>query len=107
MLSSDWEYLVRSVFFGKYCRKSPFVFSFEPRCQGLCGSQKYTFTSVATVKSLCLAISSPRSQVNDRRRVAGSFRTCLLNAPTTSAVSLLGILISMTKRDWRSTRVAM
>jgi hypothetical protein len=22
------------------CRKRPFVFSFEPRCQGLCGSQK-------------------------------------------------------------------
>jgi RNA polymerase sigma factor (sigma-70 family) len=30
----------RPVFFGKYCRNSPFVFSFEPRCQGLCGSQK-------------------------------------------------------------------
>jgi hypothetical protein len=36
------------------------VFSFVPRCQGLCGSQKYTFTFVATVKLLCLAISSPR-----------------------------------------------
>jgi hypothetical protein len=29
------------------------VFSLVPRCQGLCGSQKYTFTSVATVKVLC------------------------------------------------------
>jgi hypothetical protein len=25
---------------GKYCRNSPFVFSFELRCQGLFGSQK-------------------------------------------------------------------
>ena len=38
------------------------MFSFVPRCQGLYGSQKYTFTSVATVKLLCWAISSPRSQ---------------------------------------------
>ena len=43
---------------------------------------------MATVNSLCLAISSPRSQVSERRRVAGSLRTCLLNAATTTAVSL-------------------
>ncbi len=30
----------RSVPFGMYWRNNPFVFSFEPRCQGLCGSQK-------------------------------------------------------------------
>ena len=30
----------KSVPFGKYCRSRPFVFSFEPRCHGLCGSQK-------------------------------------------------------------------
>jgi hypothetical protein len=47
------------------------------------------------------------SHVSDRRRVAGSLRTCLLKAPTTSAVSRLGTLISMTKREWRSTKVAM
>src|ERR1039458_451617 len=46
----------RSVPFGKYCLSSRLVFSFVPRCQGLCGSQKYTFTSVATVNALCLAI---------------------------------------------------
>jgi len=57
---------------------------------GLCGSQKTTFTLVATVKLLCLAISSPRSQVSERRRDAGSLRTCRLNAATTVAVSLLG-----------------
>src|SRR3954470_12086323 len=32
--------LLRSVPLGKYCRRSPLVFSFVPRCQGLCGSQK-------------------------------------------------------------------
>src|SRR4051812_11555804 len=31
---------LRSVPFGKYWRSSPLVFSFVPRCQGLCGSQK-------------------------------------------------------------------
>ena len=29
---------LRSVPFGKYCRSNPFVFSFVPRCHGLCGS---------------------------------------------------------------------
>jgi hypothetical protein len=97
----------RSVFFGKYCRNSPFVFSFEPRCQGLCGSQKYTFTSVATVKLLCLAISSPRSQVKERRRAAGSLRTCRVSAATTTAVSLPETFTGAVKREWRSTKVAM
>ena len=32
--------VLRSVPFGKYCRSSPLVFSFVPRCHGLCGSQK-------------------------------------------------------------------
>src|ERR1035437_9364692 len=58
-------------------------------------------------KLLCLAISCPRSQVNERRRDAGSLRTCLLSAATTVAVSLLGTLISMVKRECRSTRVAI
>lgn len=40
---------VRSVRLGKYCRNKRLVFSFDPRCQGLCGSQKYTATSVARV----------------------------------------------------------
>src|SRR5215472_19192292 len=74
----------RSVPRGKYCRRSRLVFSLVPRCQGLCGSQKYTCTSVATVNSLCLAISSPRSHVSERRRVVGSLQTCLLNAATTT-----------------------
>src|SRR6266436_968927 len=92
---------------GKYCRRSRLVFSFVPRCQGLCGAQKETCTSVATVNALCLAISNPRYHVNERRRVAGSLRTRLLNAATTTAVSLLGTLISMRNRECRSTNVTI
>ena len=47
---------------GKYCRNKPLVFSFVPRGHGLCGSQKYTFTFVATVKRLCEANSVPRQR---------------------------------------------
>ncbi len=31
----------RSVVLGKYCPRSPFVFSLVPRCQGLCGSHQH------------------------------------------------------------------
>ena len=55
----------KSVPLGKYCLSNPLVFSLEPLCQGLCGSQKYTSMSVARVKRLWSAISSPRSQVSD------------------------------------------
>ena len=34
------EWTERSVPLGNYCRSSPLVFSFEPRCHGLWGSQK-------------------------------------------------------------------
>src|ERR1700692_4181658 len=40
----------KSVPFGKYCLSRPLVFSFDPRCHGLCGSQKYTSILVANVK---------------------------------------------------------
>jgi hypothetical protein len=36
--SAEWT--VRSVPLGMYWRSNPLVFSFEPRCQGLWGSQK-------------------------------------------------------------------
>jgi hypothetical protein len=45
--SSREEYLLISVPFGKHCRSSPLVFSFVPRCHGLCGSQKYTSNPVS------------------------------------------------------------
>ena len=48
-LSFACECSDRSVPFGKYWRSKPLVFSFEPRCHGLCGSQKYTWMSVASV----------------------------------------------------------
>src|SRR6266404_2114807 len=84
----------KSVPRGKYCRNSRLVFSFVPRCQGLCGSQKYTFTSVATVKSLCFAISSPRSHVIERRRVAGSLRGGKCPGGSISSVLLRLFLLS-------------
>src|SRR5262245_65670137 len=40
LLSWACEYTDKSVPFGKYCRSRPLVFSLEPRCHGLCGSQK-------------------------------------------------------------------
>lgn len=39
----------KSVPFGKYCLSRPLVFWFDPRCYGLCGSQKYTSILVANV----------------------------------------------------------
>ena len=42
----------KSIPFGKYCLNNPLVFSLEPRCQGLYGSQKYTWMSVANVNRL-------------------------------------------------------
>jgi len=44
------EYRLRSAPFGKYWRRSPFVFSLLPRCHGLCGSQKYTSILVSMVR---------------------------------------------------------
>lgn len=49
-------------------------------------------TFVSTVKLLCWAISGPRSQVNERRKDAGSLRTGWLRAATTVVVSLLDTL---------------
>jgi hypothetical protein len=50
-------------------------------------------------EAFVLAISSPRSQVSERRNVAGSWRTCWLSAATTVAVSLPGTFTSMQKRE--------
>ena len=68
--------------FGKYCRNSPFVFSFDPRYHGLCGSQKYTAMPVAMVKRLRDANSSPRSHVNNFRSASGSVRIFALSLRT-------------------------
>src|SRR5215468_375317 len=57
------------------------------------------------VKLLCSAISSPRSQVSERRNATGSCRTCWLRAPTTVAVSLPGTFTSMQKREWHDLRL--
>lgn len=54
------------------------------------------------MKVLCLAISSPRSHVNERCSDAGSLRIRRLSAATTAAVSLLLTLTRAVKRECRS-----
>ena len=61
----------RSVCFGKYWRSSPLVFSLRPRCQGECGSQKYTSKPVAAAVCSCIVISRPWSQVRVLRHPGG------------------------------------
>src|SRR5829696_3030616 len=56
---SAWSSWPRSLLLGRYWLSSPLVFSLLPRCQGLRGSQKYTWTPVSTVNLVCSAISLP------------------------------------------------
>jgi hypothetical protein len=49
----------------------PHEISFVPRCHGLCGSQKKTFTPVSIFNRACCDISAPWSQVSDRRSCSG------------------------------------
>src|SRR5258707_4361545 len=56
LLRCACEYTDKSAPFGKYCLSRPLVLSFEPRCHGLCGSQKYTSMLVANVKRRWAAI---------------------------------------------------
>src|ERR1700686_1443926 len=76
----------KSVPFGKYCLSRPLVFSLEPRCHGLCGSQKYTSILVASVNRRLSASSLPRSQVRDLYSSVGSSFDCLMSADTTVCV---------------------
>ena len=48
---------------GRYCRSRPLLFSHVPRCQGQCGSQRYTATPVRAVSSLRRDSSLPCSWV--------------------------------------------
>ena len=61
-----------------------------PRCQGLCGSQKYTGTEVVMLNCWCWDISSPWSQVKDRRKWAGRVMAVLVSASRTASAVLLG-----------------
>ncbi len=63
----------RSAPLARYWRKSRFAFSFEPRCHGLRGSQKYTSIPSCAASCWCSAISRPRSQVSDRRNAGASW----------------------------------
>ena len=82
------------------------MFSFVPRCQGWCGSQKDTGIDRAAVMWACSAISRPRSQVNDRRRDAGSRPMCSITAwATTSALYPSGSATTIVERVARCTSV--
>src|SRR5690606_1188197 len=73
-------HLERSVPFGKYCLRSPFVFSFVPRCHGDCGSAKNTGIPVSTRNCACADISFPRSHVKDLTSSSGSVDIALASA---------------------------
>src|SRR5690625_1851584 len=71
--SRSWaSHLDRSVPLGKYWRRSPLLFSFVGRCQGECGSAKYTFVPVSRVNSAWFESSLPRSQVRVWRNCSGN-----------------------------------
>src|SRR5258706_7957995 len=57
----------KSVPFGKYCLSRPLVFSFDPRCHGLCGSQKYTYSTATAPRSLNVDICVSPLQVMSLR----------------------------------------
>ena len=62
---SSADHRDRSLAFGKYWRRNPFV----GRCQGEWGSAKNTFLPVLRANGACFDNSLPRSQV----RVLGNF----------------------------------
>ena len=64
------------------------MFSLDPRCQGLRGSQKYTSTPVSTLKRRCSAISFPWSQVSERRSWTGNVVMLALSASQTGSALL-------------------
>ena len=88
---------------GKYCRNKPLVFSFVPRCHGLCGSQKYTFTFVATVKRLCEANSVPRSHVRDAVNLWVANYYSARNPLRLSSLVILGVVARMFRCATRSS----
>ena len=73
------------------------LFSFVPRCHGLCGSQD-SHVRIHS-KSFVLCQFHPSIPGQRSAHAAGSVRTCLLGAFTTLAVSLPGIFTSIVKRD--------
>jgi hypothetical protein len=76
---------LRSAPFGKYCRRSPFMFSLLGRCHGLALSQKNTGRPVRLVSISWSASSVPWSQVNDRRRSAGNRSIVAARAAVTAS----------------------
>src|SRR4051794_28631970 len=96
---------LRSVPFGKYCRNSPSVFSFVPRCHGERGSQKYTRKPVSIRSRACCVISAPWSQVSDRRSARGKVMMARPIASRTASAPCpanAGPFFSRTSLPWPS-----
>src|SRR5699024_8254329 len=123
---SSWaSHLDRSVPFGKYCRSTPFVFSFVGLCHGECGSAKNTFVPVSTANRAWSDSSLPRSHVIVFRNCCGRHVIDFVNAvaiawapyPASAGPFLirgccpypssLGRCTSSVERDLRSTSVPM
>ena len=83
--SCAWLCTDRSVPLGRYCLISPLVFSQVPRCQGLCGSQKYTVTPVLAVNSAWRAISLPWSYVSVLRIGSATLRSLAVKPSSADA----------------------
>ena len=57
----------------KYCRNSPLLFSLLDALPGAVGGRRRRpWRLAAAVKSACRVISTPRSQVRDRRRIGAA-----------------------------------
>ena len=91
---------------GKYCRKSPLLFSFVPRCQGACGLQKYVRRPVAASRALKPAISEPLSSVRACLSFGGTTRRQGMSAALKDAAVLSCTLASRRKRLLRSVQLS-
>ena len=81
----------RSFPFGKYCRSSPLVCSFNPRSQEWYGCAKYMGIRIFRASALCWANSLPLSTVNDFLNFAGIRLKSSSAAWFKHSVVLLGI----------------
>ena len=97
----------RSVPFGKYWRSSPLVFSLLPRCQGECGSAKYTLRPVRRSIRAWWNSSLPWSQVSVAELPPASGGTGDECVPDGLRGMTVGSGTRTVNRSLRSTRVAM
>jgi len=96
--------VAKSVPFGKYCRISPFVYSFVPRSPEAYGWAKYTSISKACARSSWAANLRPLSSVSVNMCIFQVASKAMSASLVTAAVRWATFLISA-ERDRRSTKV--